>query len=151
MQARPRTRPMPVTSPAPGRSSLVHPVRRERRELEERRARIEQGLDALARQQLARLRGACRGPPRLPPSALRCNSGAQLRHQGLHGGAFAANSADRVSILERDLGHRLLPAWCQSRQPSGTIVRQSDYPTILGPMTMGFKITMPNGLRTEAP
>ena len=44
---------MPAMIPAPGRFVVVHAVGRELADLEERRARIEQPLDALARQQLA--------------------------------------------------------------------------------------------------
>ena len=46
---------MPVISPAPGRSSPYTPMRGQRRQFHERRSGIEQHLDALACQQLARL------------------------------------------------------------------------------------------------
>ena len=51
--SRPATRPMPVMIPAAGRLAVVEPVRGQRRELEERAARVEQGVDPLAGQQLA--------------------------------------------------------------------------------------------------
>ncbi len=44
---------MPVMMPAAGRGVVVHAVGGQRGELEEGRARVEQGADALARQQLA--------------------------------------------------------------------------------------------------
>ena len=52
---------MPVTMPADGRVVVVHAVGGQRRELEKRRARIEQVLDALARQQLAAAAVAAHG------------------------------------------------------------------------------------------
>ena len=51
--SRPDTRPMPVMMPARGDVVVVHAVRGELRQLEERAARIEQRAHALARQQLA--------------------------------------------------------------------------------------------------
>ena len=57
--SRPRDAPMPVTMPAPGRVAVVEAVGGQRRELEERRARIEQAVDALADRQLALLAVAC--------------------------------------------------------------------------------------------
>jgi hypothetical protein len=46
---------MPVTIPGAGRLAVVHVPGGERRELEERRARVEQPVDALAHRQLALL------------------------------------------------------------------------------------------------
>ncbi len=51
--SRPETRPMPVTMPAAGRVAVVHVVCGQRRQLEKRRAGIEQPVDALAHRQLA--------------------------------------------------------------------------------------------------
>ena len=66
--SRPATRPMPVMIPAPGASPSYMPVRRQRGQLEERRRRVEQRVDPLARQQLAALDvplPGCLGPARV--------------------------------------------------------------------------------------
>ena len=71
---------MPVMMPGAGAFVVVHAVGGQRRQLEERAARVEQAVDAVARQQLAAgdvtfpgaLRAAERGRGEL---------GAQLRHQ----------------------------------------------------------------------
>ena len=84
----PATRPMPVMMPGRGDVVVVHAVRGELREFEERRARIEQRAHALARQQLAarRVLGARRRAAAL-----------------LDGGDFLAQVGDqrrhRVAIL----------------------------------------------------
>ena len=53
--SRPETRPTPVTMPAAGRLVVVEIPGRERRQLEERRPRVEQLVDPLADRQLALL------------------------------------------------------------------------------------------------
>jgi hypothetical protein len=54
----PWTRPMPAIMPAAGASLVVHAVGGELADLEEGRARVEQAVDALARQELAARRMA---------------------------------------------------------------------------------------------
>ena len=90
---------MPVMMPAPGTVVAVHAEGGELRQLEKRRAGIEQRAHALARQQLAardvalarRLAAAC-GPGRL---------GAQVGDQRRIASALVRNSAERVSRVER--------------------------------------------------
>ena len=90
-------RPMPVMMPAPGRLVAVHAEGRERRQLEERRAGIEQHLHAIARQQFAarHVLGARRLAAAQRDLGL---AGAQFRHQGaqrrLIGGEFGAFPID---------------------------------------------------------
>ena len=59
--SRPLTRPTPVTIPAPGASPSYMPCAASGGELEERRARVQQPVDALAREQLAAARVARAG------------------------------------------------------------------------------------------
>ena len=85
----PLTRPMPVIDAGRRGGAVVHAMCRQRRQLEERRTRIEQGADAFARQQLAAL-GVLR--PRLVAAAergprhfalQRLDQAVQLRRVGL--------------------------------------------------------------------
>ena len=99
-QSRPQTRPTPVIDPAAGTSSAIQPVRGELREFEERRARIDQRRDPIARQQfaarevaLARLRAAA-----LARSCATCARRSATRR--LHGGSVEGE----VLTLRRDGG-----------------------------------------------
>ena len=67
-----------------GRLVVVHADGGERRQLEERRAGIEQPLDALAHRQLALLAVALRGTSAPPPSRARLSALAQLGDELLH-------------------------------------------------------------------
>ena len=87
-----------------GRGVVVHAVGGERRQLQERRARIEQGGDAVARQQLAAL-----GVPvaRLLAAALRGARQPRVEFvdQRAVPGALSRNSCERGSSCEADDGH----------------------------------------------
>ena len=82
-----------------GHVAVVHPVRRERRQLEERRAGVEQEVDALARQQLA-ARDVARAASSVPP-------------------CMAAACADRRPRLHRrgcaQLGAACIVCWTSGR------------------------------------
>ena len=83
---------------------LVHAVRGERREFEERRARIEQRADALARQQLAAL-GVLRARLLAAAFSAPCaNCAFRSSTSSRSCAAFAWNSGERGSICERMAG-----------------------------------------------
>ena len=89
---------MPVTIPARRRVVVVQVPRGERRELEERRAAIEQLVDALAHRQLALLAMALRRTGRRPPrltAAVRSRSSAT---SAVSRAWLSRNSSDRGSI-----------------------------------------------------
>ena len=76
--------------PRAGRLVVVHAERGERRELEERRARVDQALDAVAREQLARARVPLAGALRSAQARLG-ETLAQLRYEAAHGIAVASS------------------------------------------------------------
>ena len=98
---------MPVTRPAPGKSSSYTPCAASARELEERRSGIEQRIHPLAHQQLAGLavlvarRGAA-------AQRVAREQRAQLRHQRRMAARLAANSGERTSMFEAILAMSLL-------------------------------------------
>ena len=108
--SRPETRPIAGDDPGARRRAVVEVVRRERRELEERRAAVQQALDALARQQLAARDVAVGGAL---PAARAC--GGELRVQvvderavrGLVGGEGLAAPA---GVRREDGAHAATPS-----------------------------------------
>ena len=97
---------------------VVHIVRRERRELEKRRAGIEQRVDPLAHQELPRLAVlVARRRAAAPRVAL--EQRAQLRHQGLHGGAIGGELGRAHIDARGDLGHCSYPSGCRRHCHSG--------------------------------
>ena len=108
-QSRPATRPIPAIEPRARRGAVVEVVRGERGELEQRRARVEQPRDALARQQLAardvalggarsrRPRGRARAAPRRSATSARCAA------------SFAANAAESGRALRAEHDAHLRP------------------------------------------
>ena len=97
--SRPLMRPMPVIDAGGMHVAAVEPVGRERRQLEERRAGIEQQVDALARQQLAARRCAAPAPPRCRPIAASSLS-RRSATSAFIAAALAANSSERVSMAD---------------------------------------------------
>ena len=104
----PLTVPMPVMSPAAGTGSSYTLARGERRELEERRVRVEQARDALARQELAARDDGARAPRRSPPSRASARRASSSATRARIASAEARNSALSVFSLERMtvMGHR---------------------------------------------
>ena len=79
MHGVPCTTPIPVTIPAAGTSLPYIPQRRQRRQLEERRRRIDQPVDAVAHQQLAALEVALARASPPPARASACARAAARR------------------------------------------------------------------------
>ena len=105
---------------------VVDLLGRERRELEERRTGIEQGIHPLAHQKLARCAVLV---ARRRASALRIalQQAAQVRHQRLHGGAVGGEFGRPGSIFERILAMVLLPAIVNA---ASEVAQLSDSPII---------------------
>ena len=102
----------------------VHALRGQRRQLQERRTRIQQRGDALARQQLAGL-GVLVARGLAAAGRIAAQRAAQIIDQPLHGGAVVGEVLRAGIELRSYFGHWLC---CPER---GRIVGQSDYPTIL--------------------
>ena len=113
---------MPVTMPAPGRLVVVHLPRGQRRQLEKRRARIEQPIDALAHRQLALLAMPLQVARAAALAGLR-EPLAQLRDERGHPAAWLARELQDV------LASNVREAIAASTSPLSTLSslgRQSD-------------------------
>ena len=109
--------------PRAGRVVVVHVERGQRREFEERRARVQQHLHALARQQLAprRVLGAGRFAAALGDLF---ELGSQIIHQRAHGGGICQKVRRAGIELGVENGHKVLlfqAVFCSSR-PSRSFI-----------------------------
>src|SRR5690606_25412841 len=87
-----------------GRFVVVHAPRRERAQFEERCARIEQALDALARQQLARLKVLFHGAFAAAGTHLRLTVGKLTDKRAVMFEVAAVFLATRVDLRTNDSG-----------------------------------------------